>query len=153
MEEDILNYSPTVMFRTGHPVCTTLNSGLYIIVKGTVSVIFSDPLIGAAVIKEYSWYYFDILRVKFFIYKFNEFAAVQNFKYGIKNHQVPNVECARKNVPNIASEPFEVRKQYGDLAQCRKSKRNTVTISNKIYKVFLFPARSSIVKKKMLMIL
>ena len=32
-------------------------------------------------------------------------AVVHNFKYGIKNHQVPNVECLRKNVPNIASEP------------------------------------------------
>ena len=45
------------------------------------------------IIKEYSWYYFDILRVNFFIYKFKGFEAVQNFKYGIKNHQVPNVEC------------------------------------------------------------
>ena len=26
-------------------------------------------------------------------------------EYGIKNHQVPNVECVRKNVSNIAFEP------------------------------------------------
>ena len=45
------------------------------------------------------------MRVNFFIYKFKVFEAVQNFKYGIKNHEVPNIECVRKNVPNIASEP------------------------------------------------
>ena len=60
---------------------------------------------GAVVIKEYLWHYFDILWVNFCIYKFKGFEAVQNFKYGIKNHQVSNVECVKKNVPNIASEP------------------------------------------------
>ena len=60
---------------------------------------------GAVVIKEYLWHYFDILWVNFCIYKFKRFEAVQNFKCGIKNHQVSNVECVKKNVPNIASEP------------------------------------------------
>ena len=32
--------------------------------------------------------------------------AVQNFKYGIKKHQVPNVECL---IPKIASESRSVR--------------------------------------------
>ena len=56
------------------------------------------------------------MRVNFFIYKFKEFEAVQNFKYGIKNHQVPrvpSVECGRKNVPNIASKPGGLEAVWG----------------------------------------
>ena len=43
---------------------------------------------------------------------------------------------------------LRIRKQYGDSAQCCKSKQSTNAISNKIYKVFVFPVPSSIVKKK-----
>ena len=54
--------------------------------------------------------------------------TVQNFKSkGIKNHKVSNVERVWKNDWNDSNIAFEleVRKQYGDSAQCRKPKRNT----------------------------
>ena len=58
---------------------------------------------GAVIIKEYSWYYF-------YIESFTEFRISQ----GNKNHQVPNVERARKNGRNvpILLPNLEVRKQY-----------------------------------------
>ena len=63
--------------------------------------------------------------------------TVQNFKY-LKELKIIKFRTLKE----LEIEMIEVRKQYGDSAQCRNA-----VILNKIFKVFLFPARSLIVKK------
>jgi hypothetical protein len=83
--------------------------------------------------------------VNFFTLEFKGFEAVQKFKYGIKSHQVPNDECVRMFpilFPNL-----EVRKQYWGFSTMSQIKTKRNTISNKIYKVKVLPARTLIVNK------
>ena len=64
------------------------------------------------------------LRKFLYLLKFKGVEAVQNFKYGIKNHQVPNVEVLfQKLLPNLDRFGIAV---WG--FKCCKSKRNTNSI-------------------------